>query len=84
MDEVNYGELFKPTKNVCVVKKDGSLEKFNVQKVIDAVEKSAYRALTKITVDETGIVFIHSIGLTKVICYIDKNNNFFISVPSYL
>ena len=49
---VNYGEEFKPEGNVKVVKKDGSLEAFNVQKVIDAVGKSAYRALTKFTEDE--------------------------------
>mgnify|MGYP002514556474 CR=1 FL=1 len=35
-----------------VVKKDGTKEAFNVQKVIDAVGKSAYRALTKFTDDE--------------------------------
>ena len=45
---VNYGEEFKPERDVKVIKKDGSLESFNVQKVIDAVGKSAYRALTKI------------------------------------
>ncbi len=50
--DVNYGKMFQPKKNVKVVKKDGSLEKFNVQKVIDAVGKSAYRALTKFTEDE--------------------------------
>ncbi|MDE6845806.1 MAG: anaerobic ribonucleoside-triphosphate reductase [Lachnospiraceae bacterium] len=37
---------------VKVIKKDGSLENFNVQKVIDAVGKSAYRALTKFTEEE--------------------------------
>lgn len=47
-----YGELFKPEKTVKVIKKDGSLEAFNVQKVIDAVGKSAYRALTKFTEEE--------------------------------
>ena len=47
MDKINFGELYKPQKDVFVVKKDGSKEKFNVQKVIDAVDKSAYRALTK-------------------------------------
>ena len=47
-----YGDLFKPEKNVKVIKKDGSLEAFNVQKVIDAVGKSAYRALTKFTDEE--------------------------------
>ena len=47
-----YGELFKPEKEVKVIKKDGSYEAFNVQKVIDAVGKSAYRALTKFTETE--------------------------------
>ncbi len=48
----NYGEEFKPKKNVYVIKKDGSKEAFNVQKVINAVGKSAYRALTKFTEEE--------------------------------
>ena len=48
----NYGEEYKPSKNVKVIKKDGSYEAFNVQKVIDAVGKSAYRALTKFTEEE--------------------------------
>ncbi len=47
-----FGDLFKTEKNVRVIKKDGSLEAFNVQKVIDAVGKSAYRALTKFTDEE--------------------------------
>ena len=51
-DVVKYGEMFKPINNVKVIKKDGSLENFNVQKVIDAVGKSAYRALTKFTDEE--------------------------------
>ena len=51
-DVIKYGDLFKPINNVKVIKKDGSLENFNVQKVIDAVGKSAYRALTKFTDDE--------------------------------
>ena len=50
--EVEYGKLYHPQKDVKVIKKDGSLERFNVQKVIDAVGKSAYRALTKFTEDE--------------------------------
>ena len=45
----NYGEEFKPVRTVCVIKKDGSRETFNVQKVVNAVGKSAYRALTKFT-----------------------------------
>ena len=51
-EESNYGKEYKPTKRVYVVKKDGSKEAFNVQKVIDAVGKSAYRALTKFTDEE--------------------------------
>ncbi len=48
----NYGVQYKPDRIVKVIKKDGSLENFNVQKVIDAVGKSAYRALTKFTEEE--------------------------------
>ena len=44
MDEkkeaAGYGEKFRPERDVKVIKKDGSLESFNVQKVIDAVGKS--------------------------------------------
>lgn len=50
--EINYGEMFRPKRQVKVVKKDNCLEEFNVQKVIDAVGKSAYRALTNFTEDE--------------------------------
>lgn len=35
-----------------VVKKDGTKEEFNIQKVVIAVNKSAYRALVKFTEDE--------------------------------
>ncbi len=35
-----------------VVKKDGSLEEFNVQKVVDAVGKSATRVLVKFTLEQ--------------------------------
>ncbi|HOO27189.1 MAG TPA: anaerobic ribonucleoside-triphosphate reductase, partial [Lachnospiraceae bacterium] len=44
--------MYKPDRDVRMVKKDGTLEAFNVQKVIDAVGKSAYRALTKFTDQE--------------------------------
>ena len=44
---VDYGRLFQPPREMWVIKKDGSREAFNVQKVIDAVGKSAYRALTQ-------------------------------------
>ncbi len=47
-----YSALFQPKREVKVIKKDGSLEAFNVQKVIDAVGKSAYRALTQFTDEE--------------------------------
>ncbi|MBD5501396.1 MAG: anaerobic ribonucleoside-triphosphate reductase, partial [Lachnospiraceae bacterium] len=50
--DIKYSSLYKPKKDVKVIKKDGSLEAFNVQKVIDAVGKSAYRALTKFTDEE--------------------------------
>ena len=49
---VDYGEMFKPVGEIFVIKKDGSKEAFNVQKVINAVAKSAYRALTKFTPEE--------------------------------
>ncbi len=50
-DEIkkDYNRIFKPRKKVYVIKKDGSKVPFQVQKVIDAVSKSAYRALTKFT-----------------------------------
>ena len=50
--DVNYGFDYRPERIVFVIKKDGSKEAFNVQKVINAVGKSAYRALTKFTEDE--------------------------------
>lgn len=46
-DNINYAEEYTTRRPVRVVKKDGSTEAFNVQKVINAVGKSAYRALTK-------------------------------------
>ena len=52
MAEVDYGAEYKPAKNVKVIKKDNTREEFNVQKVINAVGKSAYRALTDFTEDE--------------------------------
>lgn len=48
----DYGKEFTTKIPVKVIKKDGSKEAFNVQKVIDAVGKSAYRALTKFTDEE--------------------------------
>ncbi len=51
-DETDYGKEYRPQRDVKVVKKDGTKEDFNVQKVINAVGKSAYRALTKFTEEE--------------------------------
>ncbi len=51
-DTIDYSTEFKTKKNVKMIKKDGSREAFNVQKVVDAVGKSAYRALTKFTTEE--------------------------------
>ncbi|MEE0374307.1 MAG: anaerobic ribonucleoside-triphosphate reductase, partial [Lachnospiraceae bacterium] len=61
-DEVDYGKLYQPSKEVYVVKKDGSKELFNVQKVITAVGKSAYRALTKFSDEEKGHICEDVIG----------------------
>ncbi len=43
------GEAYQTNHPINVIKKDGSVEAFNVQKVVDAVGKSAYRALTNFT-----------------------------------
>ncbi len=51
-NKTDYGKIYLPKLPVKVVKKDGSKEEFNVQKVIDAVNKSAYRALTKFTEED--------------------------------
>ena len=51
-EEVDYASLYHPKKDVKMIKKDGTREGFNVQKVIDAVGKSAYRALTKFSEEE--------------------------------
>ncbi|MBQ6129126.1 MAG: anaerobic ribonucleoside-triphosphate reductase [Lachnospiraceae bacterium] len=51
-EAVNYSALYKPDRPVKMIKKDGTHEEFNVQKVVDAVGKSAYRALTKFSEEE--------------------------------
>ena len=51
-EKMDYGKLYPPKEGIFVIKKDGTKEEFNVQKVIDAVGKSAYRALTKFTDEE--------------------------------
>ena len=45
----DYCSEYTTRLDVKVVKKDGTRESFNVQKVVNAVGKSAYRALTKFT-----------------------------------
>ncbi len=51
-----YGDKYHTAREVYVIKKDGSKEEFNVQKVINAVGKSAYRALTKFTDEEKNLI----------------------------
>ena len=58
-DLVDYGQEYQPSRKVYVIKKDGSKEAFNVQKVINAVGKSAYRALTKFTEEEKRSICRH-------------------------
>ena len=48
-ETIDYSKEYTTKQPVRVIKKDGSTEEFNVQKVINAVGKSAYRALTKFT-----------------------------------
>lgn len=48
----DYGKLYQTKLPVRVIKKDGSREAFNVQKVVEAVGKSAYRALTRFSEEE--------------------------------
>ncbi len=55
-DGVDYASLYKPDKPVKMIKKDGTHEDFNVQKVVDAVGKSAYRALTKFSEQEKAFI----------------------------
>ena len=51
-NEKNWAELYQPAKPTSVIKKDGTLEDFNVNKVVGAIGKSAYRALTKFSEKE--------------------------------
>lgn len=60
------------TRNVKVIKKDGTKEEFNVQKVVVAVNKSAYRALIKFTEEEIGFICkfveekVEEMGVTEI------------------
>lgn len=49
---IDYSKMYQTGRGIKVIKKDGSFEEFNVQKVVDAVGKSAYRALTRFTDEE--------------------------------
>ena len=39
-------------KNTYVIKKDGTLEKFNIEKIVNAVSKSSWRLLHKMSDEE--------------------------------
>ncbi len=61
-DGMDYSKEYYPEVSVKVVKKDGSTEEFNIQKVINAIGKSAYRALTRFTEDEKRHICQHVIN----------------------
>lgn len=46
---VDYGEEYYPSRQMTVIKKDGTADPFNVQKVLNAVSKSAFRASVAFT-----------------------------------
>lgn len=50
--QTDYSEFFAPEKPVLIIKKDGSKVQFNIQKVISAVEKSAFRVLITFSAEE--------------------------------
>lgn len=62
-----------------VVKKDGTKEEFNIQKVVDAVNKSAYRALAPFTKEELDAIceFVETraIGMNKSELHISEMHN---------
>ena len=47
---------YKPKSDVYVIKKDTSKEKFNINKVISAIRKSAYRAIINLSEEEEKLV----------------------------
>lgn len=49
---VDYGEEYYPNRQMTVIKKDGTADPFNVQKVLNAVSKSAFRASVSFTEEE--------------------------------
>ncbi len=60
------------SRDVKVIKKDGTKEDFNVQKVVAAVSKSAYRVLVKFTDEEIGFICkfvedkVEELGVTEI------------------
>ena len=52
--KTDYNEKYKPTYQIHIVKKDGTKEPFQVQKVVDAVGKSAERVMVILTAEEKG------------------------------
>lgn len=55
-DEISYKKLYAPKGKVYIIKKDGSKELFNMQKVIDAVSRSAYRVMHELTDEDKRII----------------------------
>ena len=59
-------------KDIRVIKKDGTKEEFNIEKVVIAVNKSAYRALITFTEKEIGFICqfveekINEMGLKEI------------------
>ncbi len=49
---VCYNDRFQPKQPSVIIKKDGSRESFQVQKVVNAVEKSACRVMVELTEEE--------------------------------
>jgi len=71
-EKIDYSEKYKPGRDIKVIKKDGTHEGFNIQKVLDAVAKSAYRALTdfsgqeKVYICEKVIEKVEETGLDRI------------------
>lgn len=70
--EQNYSTKFHPDRTVLVEKKDGSIEDFDINKVVIATEKSAYRALSKFTNEEKEFICkdiienVNNLGVDKI------------------
>ena len=60
--DISYNETYKPRQTVHIIKKDGSREAFQVQKVVNAVGKSAYRVMVMLTEEEKGKICALVVG----------------------